>query len=353
MKIAHLAPATIRFPSRGDQGRWHLVSSLIRAQIRAGHEVTIFSGRNSRFSGAFLESVPPVWKMQDDTPRNKHVWSKYGTMLLLARAYQMADKFDIMHSHLNERHLFFAPFVKTPTVVTQHWPLDKRVLALYKEIRPGNVWTVPISNAQKKQGKGGVKYTKTVYNGINIKKFKFDPDPKKYFVFLGRLHPQKGCHLAIQAALKLNVRLIIAGATYKANPVYREYWEKKINPYLGRPNIKYIGEIEHGEVNDLLKDARALIFPIQWEEPFGLVMVEAMASGTPVISYRKGSVPEIVKNGRTGFVITKASQLVPAMKKIDRIDRAQCRAWAENNFSLEKMVAGYEQVYKNVLRRKK
>ncbi|MBU0731736.1 glycosyltransferase family 4 protein [Patescibacteria group bacterium] len=353
MKIAHLAPATIKFPVHGDQGRWILVSSLIKEQIKRGHDVTIFSNAKSTFPGAKLQSVPSLWLCKDCTAEEKKKWKMHATNLLLSKAYQQADKFDIIHSHLNERHLFFSPFTKTPTVVTQHWPFNETIVNLFKEVAPKNVWVTPISNSQKKQGEGIVRYTQTVYNGIDLNKFKFDPDPKNYFVFLGRLHPNKGCHLAIQAAIKLNVRLIIAGATHENQPIYKNYWDEKIKPYLIHPKIKYIGEIRHTQVNTLLKDAKALVFPIQWEEPFGLVMVESMASGTPVISFNKGSVPELVKDGQTGFVINENKQVAQAMEKIDTINRRDCRAWVKENFSLQKMVAGYEEVYKKIIDNKK
>ena len=351
MKIAHLAPATIAFPVKGDKGRWHLVSSLIRAQIKAGHKITIFSNQKTRFPGAKLISVPPLWK---DVPKNSKeiiLWKKYATLLLLEKAYSMADKFDIIHSHLNERHLFFAPLVKTPTIITQHWPLDKPTLEIYKNINQKNIWTVPISNSQKKQGRGIVKYTKTVYNGINMSKFKYHPNPKDYFVFLGRLHPDKGAHLAIEAAKKMKVDLFIAGATQPKKPIYKKYWDKFIYPHLKNPNITYLGELDHNKVHNLLKNARALVFPIQWEEPFGLVMIEAMASGTPVISFNKGSVPELVKNKKTGFVIKQKSQLIPAMKKIDQIKRIDCRKWVEKKFSVKAMVSNYETLYKNIIKK--
>jgi glycosyltransferase involved in cell wall biosynthesis len=269
------------------------------------------------------------------------------TDLLLSTVYQKSGDFDLIHSHLNERHFFFSPFAKCPTVVTQHWPIEENARIIIENSPQDNVWVVPISNAQRKQGEGLLNYTRTVYNGLDPDKFKFYDQPQDHFIFLSRLVPEKGAHNAIAAAKKLGAKLEVYGKTKKAAK-YQTYWQK-IKSEFDDKLITYHGEAPYAKVNQYFGQARAFLFPIEWEEAFGLVMIEAMASGTPVIAFNRGSVPEIVKDGETGFVVENVDQMAEAMKKIDQIDRAACRKHVEENFSIAKMVAGYEEVYKDIV----
>jgi glycosyltransferase involved in cell wall biosynthesis len=182
-----------------------------------------------------------------------------------------------------------------------------------------------------------------------VKTFEFNPQPKDYLFFLGRISPEKGPLKAIKAAKLAKKRLLIAA---KIDPVDKEYFQKKVKPLLDGRQIKYIGEVGKKRKVQLLKNALALLAPIQWEEPFGLFMTEAMACGTPVIAFKRGSVPEIVKNGKTGFVVKNIQEMVRAIKKINQIDRKKCRERVIKKFSVEVMTTGYEKVYYKLLKKK-
>jgi len=221
-----------------------------------------------------------------------------------------------------------------------HLPIFKEVadvLACYKK---PNVIT--ISNNQRKNFKN-VNYLDTVYNGINLSEFKFCEKPKNYFLFMGALGEHKNPKEAILAAKKAKVKLILAGGK-KREP----YFSKEIKPLIDNKQIKYIGEVSDKKRIDLCKYAKGFIFPIKWQEPFGLVMAEAMACGTPVIAYPNGAVNEVVKNKKTGFIVKNVAGIVKAIKNIDKIERKECRKYVEENFTVEKMVDDYEKIIKKL-----
>ncbi len=188
-----------------------------------------------------------------------------------------------------------------------------------------------------------MKFSKSwvIYNGIAISQFKFNPKPKNHFVWIARIDPFKGIENAIKAAEVLNVELLLAG---RLDPARKEYFETKIKPHLSK-KIRFLGEISQKELSDFYGSAIACLYPIEWEEPFGLIMTEAMATGTPVIAYRRGSVPEVIKDSKTGFVVNNIDEMIQAMKKIGQIDRIACRQRVEKYFTYQKMVDEYEKLY--------
>ncbi|MDP3971060.1 MAG: glycosyltransferase family 4 protein [bacterium] len=351
MRIAHITNPSQQLPPKGDRGRWLLVTSLIREQIRRGHEVTVFGNSKTNIKGARIESLDPLTPDSIKGPATSARMLKHYTyLLLLNRAYRHIEEFDILHSHLDNLHFFMSSLVDKPTLMTQHWPIEPLTQNIVQQIPFSNVYITPISKAQTKHYKEKIQYTDVVYNGIDVNQFKFNKSPQDHFVFIGRLHPSKGVHHAINVCKKLRKKLILAGSTDLQREIYRNYWEKKINPALKSSFISYRGELPHQKIAKFVGQAKALLFPIEWEEPFGLVMVEAMATGTPVIAFNKGSVPELVKDGVTGFVVKNEDEMRDAIKKIDTIDRAACREWVKNNFSIERMGDGYEQVYKKLIK---
>lgn len=350
MRIAHITNPHQILPPRGDRGRWLLVSSLIREQVARGHAVTIFGNKKTRFEGARLESIEPLQAEKLKGPATSSRMLKlYNYMILLNKAYRHIDEFDVLHCHLDNLHFFMSSLVDKPTLMTQHWPIEELTQNLVKRVPYSNVYITPISKAQTKHYKEQIQYTDVVYNGIDVTQFKFIKTPGDHFAFVGRLHPSKGAHHAIRVCRQMKRKLVLAGSTDLQREIYRDYWEKKINPALKSPYITYRGEISHRQIPKFLGQAKALLFPIDWEEPFGLVMVEAMATGTPVIAYRRGSVPELVKDGVTGFIVKDEVEMKAAIKKIDTIDRVACRQWVIDNFTISKMADGYERVYKQLI----
>lgn len=352
MRIAHITSPQQVLPPRGDRGRWLLVSSLIQEQVNRGHEVTVFGNKKTYFSGARTESIDVLMADKMQGPATSARLTKiYNSLILLNKAYRHIDEFDILHCHFDNLHFFMSSLVKKPTLMTQHWPIEELTQNIVKRVPYSNVYITPISKAQTRHQSERIQYTDVVYNGIDLDQFAFNAKPQDHFAYIGRLHPSKGVHHAIRVCRQLKRKLVLAGSTDLQREVYRTYWEKQINPALKSPYITYRGELSHfKQIPKLMGQSKALLFPIDWEEPFGLVMVEAMATGTPVIAYRRGSVPELVKDGVTGFIVKNEDEMKRAIKKIDTIDRAACRQWVLDNFTISKMADGYERVYKKLIK---
>ena len=266
----------------------------------------------------------------------------------------MANDFDVIHNHAGDNGLLFSQTTKTPVLTTLHNVLpdskqksSDEYIALKYFSKKTNF--VSISFNQRTHTDIKFNYIGTIYNGININDFTFSPKPKNYLVWLGRIHHGKGLWNAIHAAKISKEKLIIAGnITCETDEKYFQ----SVKQMIDGKQIKYIGEVNSKEKDDLLKNAKALLFPTIWEEPFGLVMIEAMACGTPVIGFNKGSVSEVIKDGKTGFIVKDDKKMIQAIKKIDKINRAECRKRVEDNFTVEKMVDGYERIYKKIVKNK-
>lgn len=350
LKIAQVAPLWFSIPPEKYGGIEWIVYSLCEELTKKGHDVTLFASGDSKVP-CKLVSVYPRGVLKDGVSWRDKTYD----MLNLSEAFSRASEFDIIHSHIDLWELYFPRFIKTPCLHTIHNPLysknerDSR-LFIFEKFKNNNF--VLISKAQKKLSR--VKLNATViYNGIRLQEFKFNPKPQNHIVWAARIDKHKGIENAIEAAKKVNVKLILAG---RLDPLQREYFENNIRPHLGE-QIQYFGEYSREQKSDFLGCARALLYPIEWEEPFGLIMAEAMACGTPVIAFDRGSVREIVKQGKTGFVVKSLDKkgniningLAKAIKKISQIDRRACRAWVEENFTSEKMVENYEKVYQKII----
>ncbi|MEB3219450.1 MAG: glycosyltransferase family 4 protein [Nostocales cyanobacterium 94392] len=343
MRIAQIAPLWERVPPPGYGGIELVVGLLTDELVRRGHEVTLFASGDS-ITLAKLESVyPRAFRLEPSISE----YSAYEA-LQLSRVYKQANKFDVIHSHVGYNSLFHASFVETPTVHTLHGAFNSDTKKVYAEA-PEQPY-VSISDAQREPMEQ-LNYAATVYNGIDTESHRFYAQPQStpYLAFLGRISPEKGTHIAIEIAQKSGIPLKMAG---KVDRVDVDYFESQIKPHIDGKHIEYLGEANHFEKNELLGNAIAMLFPITWREPFGLVMTESMAAGTPVLAKPLGSVPEVIAHGKTGFLCHSVDDYVNAIQRLGEIDRSECRAHVEGNFSIKSMVDGYLEVYSKVTRKK-
>lgn len=340
MRIAQIAPLWERVPPPTYGGTELVVSLLTEELVRRGHEVTLFASGDS-MTQAMLQSVHPRALRLDKMVKEYGIYE----MLQLGQVYERAGEFDIIHSHMGCAALPYAPLVKTPTVHTLHgiFTPDNEKMFVHARKQP----FVSISYAQR-ESRLGLNCVATVYNGVDTSTYTFYPQPSDppYLAFLGRISPEKGTHHAIEIAKRSGMRLKIAG---KVDAVDVDYYESQIKPYIDGNQIEYLGEANHNQKNVLMGNAIATLFPITWREPFGLVMIESMVSGTPVIAMNLGSTSEVIADGRTGFLCQSVDECVAALDRIGEIDRQTCRNHVETNFSAERMTDGYEAVYRQIL----
>ncbi|MBW4421756.1 MAG: glycosyltransferase family 4 protein [Myxacorys californica WJT36-NPBG1] len=340
MRIAQIAPLWESVPPPAYGGIELVVSLLTDELVRRGHDVTLFASGDSQ-TLAQLESVHPHALRLDPSVNEHPIYE----MLQLGRLYDRAQQFDVIHSHIGCAALPMAKLVKTPTVHTLHgvFTPDNEKLFTYAREQP----YISISNTQR-EPRLNLNYVSTVYNGIDLASHEFyaAPSDPPYLAFLGRISPEKGTHLAIEIAQRSGWHLKMAG---KVDRVDVDYFEEAIRPHIDGKQIEYLGEANHVQKNALLGNAVATLFPITWREPFGLVMVESMAVGTPVIALRRGSAPELIKHGETGFLCDSVDECVAALDKINSIRRRACRSHVNQKFGVEQMVDGYEAVYREAV----
>jgi len=346
LHIAQIAPPWVRIPPKKYGGIELIIKYLCDGLVNRGHKVTLFASGDSLTKAKLVS----VWKhpLLED-----HIkWTDYSfTLLNIAKAYERADKFDIIHGHNDQNELFFSQLVNTPTVHTMHNPLRGRSNAIMTpRIEVLNHYAnktnfVIISKSQLAVGDAKLKPKALIYNGVDINAFSFNAKPSDHFVWIARVDKVKGIGNAVTAAKRAKVKLIMAGLL---DYTHRDYYDEVIRPQLSQ-TIRFIGEIGGKQKSTFYRNAKALLYPIEWDEPFGLVMTEAMACGTPVIAFDRGSVREVVKDGKTGFIVKTIPEMVRAMKKIDTIDRAACRDWVAKKFSVDRMVDQYEELYYRII----
>jgi glycosyltransferase involved in cell wall biosynthesis len=340
MRIAQIAPLWERVPPTTYGGIELVVGLLTNELFKRGHDVTLFASGDS-LTLAKLESVHPRALRLDSEVKEYSIYE----MLNLSRIYQRADEFDIIHSHVGCGAIPYVSLVKTPTIHTLHGIFTHDNEKLFTFGRDQKF--VAISESQK-EPRLNLNCVATVHNGIDIDIFDFYPEPEQppYLAFLGRMSPEKGPHLAIQIAQRSGWTLKMAG---KIDPIDVEYFETQIKPHIDGKQIQFQGEANHAQKNILMGKALATLFPITWREPFGLVMIESMASGTPVIAMNAGSSSEIISPDKSGFLCHTVEDCIEAISKVSQISRLGCRNYVQNNFSAQRMTDGYEAVYKNVL----
>jgi glycosyltransferase involved in cell wall biosynthesis len=340
MRIAQIAPLWERVPPPAYGGSELVVGLLTDELVRRGHDVTLFASGDS-ITLAKLESVHPYALRLDREVKEHGIYD----MLNLSRVYERADEFDIIHSHIGCAALPYVTLVKTPTIHTLHgiFTPDNEKLFIHARRQP----FVSISDNQR-EPRLNLNYAATVYNGIDANRYEFypQPDTPPYLAFLGRMSPEKGPHLAIEIALRSGWHLKMAG---KIDPVDVDYFETQIKPHVDGQQIEFLGEANHAQKNVLMGRAAATLFPITWREPFGLVMIESMATGTPVIAISLGSVPEVVAHGKSGFLCHSVEDCIASIPKAVQLSRHDCREHVLINFTDRRMTDGYEAVYHQVL----
>lgn len=334
MKIAMLSPIAWRTPPR-HYGPWERVVSLItEGLVKEGVDVTLYATGDS-VTSAKLRSVCPT-PYEEDKEIDPKVWE----CLHIARIMEQADEFDLIHNHYDFLPLSYSGLIETPVLTTIHGFSSPKILPVYKKYNAGSYY-VSISDADRSPE---LDYVRTVHHGIDLSEFTHSPAGGDYLVYFGRIHRDKGTGEAIQTAKQAGMKLILAGIIQD-----REYYEQEVAPYLGG-DIRYIGSVGPVERNELLGGARALLHPISFNEPFGLSVVEAMACGTPVIAFAKGSMPEIIENGRNGYLVSSVEEMAERAVSIGQLSRAETRRTVEERFSQERMVRDYIEVYKDIIR---
>jgi glycosyltransferase involved in cell wall biosynthesis len=341
MRIAQIAPIIERVPPKRYGGTERVVWALTEELVKRGHEVTLFASGDS-LTSAKLESVYPRALRE---ARLKDLYGlNYFTLLNIGIAYDRQDEFDVIHDHVVPHSLPAANLSRTPVITTMHGPFTGENRRLFQILKKPGV--VTISNSQAFPAPG-INHLGTVYNGLHLADYPFGNEPEDYLLFVGRISMEKGVHLAIQVAQELDMRLIIAA---KLETVDRPYFKEYVEPWL-TDRIEWIGEVDEQKRNELMSKALCFLHPVTWREPFGLTLIEAMACGCPVIAMNLGSIPEIIQNGVTGFVVEDIEGMVSAVEGVENIDRRTCRDHALTNFSAEKMAEGYEQMYKKMLQK--
>jgi glycosyltransferase involved in cell wall biosynthesis len=320
-------------------GTERVVSYLTEELVRAGHDVTLFA------SGDSVTSAQLVAASRRSLRLDKQCIDQFAHhILLVEKVSQRASEFDVMHFHIDYLHYPLSRRSDVPHLTTLHGRLDiPDLVPLYREFTDMPV--VSISDAQRSPLRRA-NWLGTVYHGLPVDLYRFQRGPGEYLAFLGRVSPEKRVDRAVRIALKLGMPLRIAA---KVDQVDREYFEQVVEPLLSHSLVEYIGEVGEGEKEDFLGGAAALLFPIDWPEPFGLVMIEAMACGTPTIAYRRGSVPEVIEDGETGFIVESMEEAIEATRRIPELSRERCREAFENRFTARRMAHDYVELYERLV----
>jgi glycosyltransferase involved in cell wall biosynthesis len=334
MKIAQIAPLIESVPPQLYGGTERVVAYLTDELVRQGHDVTLFASGDSNTAATLVSPWPRALRLGGVTdPFTPHV-------LLVEEVARRAEEFDVLHFHIAHAHFPLVRRLGVPHVTTLHGRLDLPELpALFREFN--DIPVVSISDAQRAP-LPHAQWVGTVHHGLPRDLLSFHPGPGRYLAFLGRISPEKRVDRAIAIATACNQPLRIAA---KVDPADQEYFEREIRHLLDHPLVEFIGEIDDARKDEFLGGASALLFPIDWPEPFGLVMIEAMACGVPVVAFRGGSVTEIIEDGTTGFVVDSIPAAIEAVRNIGRISRRVCRSVFERRFSVDRMASDYVDTY--------
>lgn len=342
MKIAQITSVYLSVPPRSYGGTERIVYYLCRHLTQRGHEVELFASGDSKVACP-VHSVLPV-ACQDDPDSTFYLEKEFETRNTY-NLYRQAGRFDLIHAHWPTLAPYFSGFTETPTVVTYAY-IEKELHEYYRKHFP-RCLPVCISRAQARML--GDESLPVVYNGIELSEIPFNDRPEDFFVIAGRMTPGKGIAEAIRIAQKAGVRLLIVGHVTSHLPWSREYFAQEVKPYVDGNRIRYIERQPYPKLMETVSRARGFLFPLQWDEPFGMVAAEAMASGTPVLAYPRGAMPELIKESETGFLPRDEDEMVDAVNAIEKIDRLRCRQWVQEKFSVEQMVDGYEKLYKQAI----
>jgi glycosyltransferase involved in cell wall biosynthesis len=341
LKIAQVAPLYESVPPKLYGGTERVVSYLTEELVRKGHDITLFASGDS-VTTARLATVCEKSLRLDPNCVDQLAYH----VLMLERVVSAASRFDVIHFHLDYLHFPVSTRQQTPAVTTLHGRLDiPELIPLYRQFR--NVPLISISDSQR-EPLAWVKWLGTIYHGLPEDLYSFREKPGDYLAFIGRVSPEKGVDRAIEIATAAQVPLRIAA---KVDAVDREYHEAVVKPLLDHPLIEFVGEIGEDQKNEFLGNARGLLFPIDWPEPFGMVMIESMACGTPVVAFRRGSVPEVIDDGLTGWVVDAPEDAVEAVRRLGALDRKRCRRVFEERFTASRMADDYLEAYRSLVER--
>ena len=333
MKVAVLAAVAWRTPPR-HYGPWEQVASNIaEGLVSKGVEVTLFATGDSITAGK-LDAICAQGYEEDRTQDAKVL-----ECLHISNLMEKADEFDIIHNNFDFLPLTYSGLIKTPVITTIHGFSSPKIIPVYKKYNSIGHY-VSISNADRNPE---LEYIATVYNGLDTHDFAFNQTPEDYLLYFGRIHHDKGTAEAIEIAKKSKRKLLIAGIIQDAN-----YFREKIEPELNE-QIVYVGHAGPEKRNELLSKAYALLHPINFNEPFGMSVAEAMLCGTPVIAFNKGSMPELIQDKKTGFLVNTVDEAIDTVSQIKNINRQDCADWAGSQFSRDKMVNDYYRLYQQIL----
>lgn len=354
LKIAQVVSLSESVPPTSQNGLEFVVSWLTEELVRRGHDVTLFAPGDSKTSAKLVSLLPKALPRHSQTSWERYFFSIWNTIVACSDR-----QFDVIHCH-NMNGAYIANLTNSQVVETIHSPYDpsfekfflsdpetaKSMSPILKSMQKVNF--VAISKYQENEHMSSTnsyfKNHSVIHNGISVEKFDFNDNPKDYFLYIGYINKNKGADVAVKIAHEQGLKLKIAGSH-----LYEEkFFEEKIKPYLS-DKIEYLGAVNFQEKNELYKNALATLAPLSWHEPFGLTIVESQACGTPVIAFRKGAAPEIIKHGETGFVVETEEQMIEAIGSINTINRESCRKWVEKNFSVKKMVDEYEKFYASLI----
>jgi glycosyltransferase involved in cell wall biosynthesis len=331
-RVAVLSPIAWRTPPR-QYGAWETVASNVTEGLVArGWDVTLFASRDS-VTRAHLHAVVDQGYEEDAS-----IDPKVAEYLHISEAFEHAGEFDLIHSHYDFMALTYTRLIRTPVLTTIHGFSSPKIMPIYHKYRDG--YFVSVSDSDRATG---LNYLATVYNGIDLSLYPLQDRGGEDLIFLGRIHPDKGVHLAVEVARLSGMRLIIAGIVQD-----EAYFREQIKPHLDEQNILYIGPVDVKGKNELFARARVLLHLNTIPERFGLVLVEANAAGVPVIAIDLGSCREVIKDGETGFLVANVAEAVQALGRISDIDRRACRSRVRQHFSIDTMVEGYERVYSTI-----
>jgi len=334
MRIAMLSSISWRTPPRA-YGPWELTTSLLtEALVARGIDVTLFATLDSSTSGK-LDGIVPHGYSEDDTLEPK-VWEA----LHIAHLFERAEDFDLIHNQADYVPLAFSRLINTPMVTTIHGFSSPRILPAF-QLYNDRVAYVAISDADRHPS---LTYAATIHHGIRVEEFPFDPVGSEDLLFFGRMHPDKGAADAVRAARAAGRRLVMAGIVQDA-----DYFGREVAPFIDDRQVEYRGILGGAGRTEALGKARALLHLIHFEEPFGLSVIEAMACGTPVIAYPRGSMPELIEDGITGFLVDGFDEAVAAIERIDEIDRSACRRHVAERFTVDRMADQYLALYRRIL----
>ncbi len=337
MRIAQVAPLYESVPPKLYGGTERIVSYLTEELVRQGHDVTLFATGDSETAAELVSACPAGMRLGGYNPAVYH-------LLMLEQVMEQRERFDVVHFHIDFSHFPLVRRYGIPHVTTVHGRIDLPDLVPLFSAFP-QMPLVSISNDQR-MPLPWLNWIDTVYHGLPRDLFALNEHPDEYLAFIGRISPEKGPDRAIEIARRAGMKLRIAA---KVDRDDEAYFESVVEPLLNQPHVEFIGEVGGREKEAFIANARGLLFPIDWPEPFGLVMTESMACGTPIVAFRCGSVPEVMKDGVSGFVVDSIDDAVDAVRRLDQIDRRSCRNYFDERFAVEHMANHYVEVYQRIV----